>query len=548
MENKLSFVDGSLLWPEEIVKNMTSVSINGEVYQTYKNMPSYLYSALKHSAGLFPDKLCIIDDFGQGYSYNDFLTLVDNFSNVLYTNYHVQNGDHVALLMYNSIEFCVSFFALNRLRAVSVPFPTKYKRDEIFSLIDKSDLNGIICDSQFFKWFHQDDDIIPYFLIQVTSRPDTYGLPVFQSLQTFGALAEPKPEDTAIIMFTSGTTSLSKGVTLANYNVMHAVSVYQKIFHITESDSSIIPVPIYHVTGLIGLLGLFIFSGGCVRLHKFFDAARILSDIKEFDITFLHGAPTAFFLMLAQKEAFPCLPSLRSIACGSSNMPKSKIKELHDWLPDAKFYTVYGLTETSSPATIFPGDAAVSPQIGSSGLPIPGTYFKICDEMRKEVLVGTIGSILIKGTVVLPSYYKLDTPLLTDHWLDTGDLGYFNEDGYLFVVDRKKDMINRGGEKVCSFDVENALYGIPGISEAAVVGIDDETYGESPAAMVAMAPGFHLTQADIQELLKGVLAKFKIPVKIIIADTLPLTPNSKIDKKKIRQLLSNNNSHKTQED
>lgn len=540
MSTSVSKVDGSCLWAEQIRNNMTTTHMLGREYEIFTGLPVGIYHALKRNAERFPDRVCIIDDFGIKYTFSQVLEMTDSFSESLYDSQNVRQGAHVALLMYNSIEFCVAFLALNRLGAVVIPFPTKYKREEIFSLIQKSDLDGMICDKDFCGWFKQDFEKLPFFLIKADSHCNEYSLPNPKTKRAVSFGGQPKPEDTAVLMFTSGTTSFSKGVMLSNFNIMHAVSVYQRILKITEKDSTIIPVPIYHVTGLIALFGVFIFAGASIRLHKYFDAKRILSDTRRFGITFLHGSPTVFSLLLQEKGEFPSLPSLRALACGSSYMPVKKIKELHDWLPDMKFHTVYGLTETSSPAAMFPGDAYSSPYIGASGIPVPGTSFKICDEMGRCVPIGQIGTVYIKGTVVLTGYYKMETASLKDGWLDTGDLGYFNEESYLFIVDRKKDMINRGGEKVCSYDVENELYSMEGILEAAVVGIPDELYGEVPAAMVVLEDAAVLTCDDIKEYLGGKLAKFKIPVKIIIADALPLTPNSKIDKKKIRKVLSDN--------
>ena len=206
--------------------------------------------------------------------------------------------------------------------------------------------------------------------------------------------------------------------------------------------------------------------------------------MQEKDVTFFHASPTVFSLLLQESKAYPSLPALRCFACGSSNMPKEKLQKLHQWLPQMLFHTVYGLTETASPATIFPTDAATHPYIGSSGIPVPGLRLKIITPEGSEAVANESGEIWVSGTVVLDHYYHQESDLLKAGWLDTGDIGYVNEDGYLFIVDRKKDMINRGGEKICSYDVENELYKIDGISEAAVVGIPDEVYGEVAATAV----------------------------------------------------------------
>lgn len=534
-----SFIDGSTLWQDDIRAGLHKVQLQNGNWELYENTPCSLYDSLVNSKNHFPDKCCIVDDNGATYTYQQFFELVEEFSRVLYTQYYVRAGSRIGLLMYNSIEFCTAFYAINKLRAIIVPLSTKYRKAEIFSLMEKVELSGIIYDKDFSEWFRGTLPSSAIFLLPVTNGQGHCTLPVggvVCDLQTDCRSLD----DTAILMFTSGTTSQSKGVCLSNYNAIHAITVYQKIFHITEADRTVIPVPIYHVTGLLALLGLFIHCGSCIYLHKFFNARRVLNAVNQYNITFLHGSPTVFSMLMEHEGEWPNLPSLRILACGSANMPKAKILKLHQWIPHVQFRTVYGLTETSSPATIFPNDAAVSPYIGSSGQPVPGVQFKICNEEGTLLPYNTPGSVVIKGSVVTTGYYHLQAKAFQNGWLDTGDIGYLNKEGYLYIVDRKKDMINRGGEKICSLDVENVLYSIPGIAEATVVGIPDAIYGETPAAMIKLSRGISLTAEEIQLRLKKSLATFQIPTKFIFTDRLPITPNGKIDKNKIRQLLSQN--------
>lgn len=532
-------INGNSFWADDVLEGLNRVPLKHNCYELYADAPPSLYASLSEVQKKYPDKCCIVDDSGISYTYTAFLELVEDFSKVLFHSYRVRAGTRVGLLLHNSIEFCVSFYAVNRLNAVTVPLSTKYKKNAIFSLIEKSALDGIICEKDYSEWFETDRSLSLGFAITVPPDIAHYALPSGKDFPP-APIIQTDWEDTAIIMFTSGTTSQSKGVLLTHYNTMHAISVYKRIFSIMPDDRTIIPVPIYHVTGLLALLGLFVASGGCIYLHRAFHARRILSDIGYHHITFLHGAPTVFSLLLEHKKEYPNLPTLRMMACGSSNMPASKILELKDWIGNAEFRTIYGLTETSSPAAILPEDAAASRYIGSCGHPVPGTQFKICDENSHVLPLGQIGSVFVKGSVVTPAYVTDKITAIENGWLDTGDLGYFDESGCLYIVDRKKDMINRGGEKICSIDVENALYTIPGIIHAAVVGISDNTYGEVPAAMVTLEKGSSLSSNEIQALLKTKLAKYQIPVKFLITDSIPLTLNSKVDKKRIRQLLSQN--------
>lgn len=339
-------------------------------------------------------------------------------------------------------------------------------------------------------------------------------------------------------MFTSGTTSVSKGVVMKNYNVIHATMVYHRLCEITPEDKTIIPVPIYHVTGLIALLGLFVYSSGTVYLYRRYEAHRILECIEKNKITFMHGSPTVFGLLMDLKEEYPALPSLRMMLCGSSYMPVEKLKQLHKWLPTTEIRTVFGMTETASPGTLFPTDTALSIYPSSSGRPVPGLELKILDDDGHEVETGTVGTVYIRGANVVEYYYKMESPLFTeDGWLDTGDMGYQNEDAFVFFVDRKKDMVNRGGEKIWCTDVEDELIAFKGVKDAAVVGIPNEKYGEVAAAVVVLEKGAQLTEEQIKEEMLKEMARFKVPERILFLDAIPKTPGLKTDKKYIRTLF-----------
>ena len=457
----------------------------------------------------------------------------------------IKKGDKVMLVLKRHYQYWFTMMALHKIGAIAIPATNILKATDYQYRIEAAGVSAVVCTS--------DDGItasIDTFaddkLTKIVVNNPVEGWNFFDEGIMECSTEFPRPtgedavggkDDILFVMFTSGTTSQSKGVVIKNYNIMNAVATYQKILNITADDISAIPIPIYHVTGMVALLGLFIHCGGTLYLHKIFNARRVLQCVKEHNITFLHASPTVFSMLLEEKDLFPSLPTLKQFACGSSNMPKEKLTAIHNWLPHSVFHTVYGLTETTSPATIFPGDASTSPYIGSSGFPVPGTVFEIRDDNGAPLKDGQIGEIWIHGNVVLTSYYKTDTPSLKDGWLGTGDLGYFNEKGYLFVVDRKKDMINRGGEKICSFDVENEIYKLKGVNEAAVVGIPDDVYGEVAAALVKLGPGSDLDEPKIQALLHKKIAKYKIPKRILITDEIPLTPNGKIDKRAIRKMF-----------
>lgn len=543
-------IDGNDLWDQVILDGLYEKTLsNGNVIEIYEGIPNSLYETLRKTVLHFPEHPAITDNYGRDYTYQDFLERCDELAAYLHWEKGISQGSHVGILMHTCFEFCVAFFALNCLGAVAVPLPGKFEKAEVLPLAERAEIERIICDRDYEQWF---EDFCPSkCLVTVDGIESGYGFEKafadwpasrknrqIQELRKQNVKTMGNPEASAIIMFTSGTTSRSKGVVLKNYNVMHALESYRRILHITERDISVIATPIYHVTGLVALLGLFVHAGAHLYLHKFFDAERVVKEARQYGYTFLHASPTVFNLILQAGEDTPEIPELCSFACGSSHMPVEKLRRLHRWLPKSRFHTVYGLTETSSPATIFPDDAAVSERIGSSGRPIPGTRFQIVDEDGNELPPGEVGEVAVSGTVVLQNYYNQDSDNLKDGWLYTGDLGYMTSDHYLYIVDRKKDMINRGGEKIWCYDVENELIAMEGIQDAAVVGIPDELYGEVAAAVVRQKEGNVLTEREIQEYLRTRMAKYKIPVKIKTVRSVPQTANGKTDKQRIRSILT----------
>lgn len=537
-------LEGKDVWNPWFQTDMEDIKIGDRTVYTFSKMKKSFYEMLEDTAERYPDKPGLCDNWNRSYTYREFLHMVDSLAAYLKNVLHVKKKSHVGLLLNNGIEFATAFYAVCKLGAVAVPLPTKYREPEIQSLTDKADLYCVLVSEDYGSLIrdYEDAGII---VLCTRDEENGYGF-CYLNLPGGGTeLSAPgcgELEDEMILMFTSGTTSESKGVILKNYNINHAVMIYQRLLELGPEDKTIIPVPIYHITGLVALLGLFVYIGGTVYLYKRYDARRILEGINNHGITFMHGSPTVFGLLLDYQKEFPELKSVRKLACGSSYIPVETMKKLHRWMPGMEFQNVYGMTETSSPGTVFPYDAAISIYPKSQGKPIPGMHLKIVDDDGREVADGIVGSIYLKGANICEYYYNIDSPLITpDGWLDTGDKGYINEDSYVFIVDRKKDMINRGGEKIWCTDVENELLSLEGIKDTAVVGIPNGVYGEVAAAVVVLEKGSRLTEEEIKIGLKNRLAKFKIPEKVIFVDEVPKTPGLKTDKNYIRTLFEKGN-------
>lgn len=528
-------LNGDDLWETPVTRGLMPVVSHGRLVSCFADAPASLYTSLAATAERRPGSIALVSDEGSQVSYGELHTLVDQFAARLQE--HVAPGGRVALLLDTSIEFAVALYAANRCGAVVVPVPTKHREHEIEAILRQADPALVVAERRFEELTCLRSGPT---LLWVDDRRRGWGLTSLPAARPVGqGPASADPEADCILMYTSGTTARSKGVLLTNRSVCHAIVAYQRVLGLEEQDSSIVPVPIYHITGMVALLGLFVHIGAKLFLHRRFDADRVLRTTRDEGVTFLHASPTVFAMLLAEAERYPSLPRLRMLACGAGHMPVSRIRALHQWLPTMAFRTIYGLTETSSPGTVFPEDAATSPHRGSSGRPIPGLRVSIRDENGTEVVDGERGSIWLYGTNLLRTYDRLHTENLTaDGWLNTQDVGYVNAEGYLFVVDRTKDMINRGGEKVWCIDIEEELRRLPEVADAAVVGVPHELYGEEPAALIVPREGVELDPDLVVGRLAERLARYQLPRRILVRDTLPTTPGLKIDKAAIRALFA----------
>jgi long-chain acyl-CoA synthetase len=355
-------------------------------------------------------------------------------------------------------------------------------------------------------------------------------------------VAEPGGEDVAMLTYTSGTTGQAKGGMNLHAGMVHSSQVYVEWFDLDENDVVLGVAPLFHITGSVASMGVTILCGAPLVLGHRFDPAETLRCIEEHGCTYGIGAITAFIAMINE----PSLPdrdlsSLVKVGSGGAPISPSVVTNVRQ-KSGLRIHPVYGLTETTSPTHLTPPGAEppVDPSSGALavGIPGPGVEVRIVDiETGRDVAVGDAGEVVIRGPMVVPGYWdqpEASAHAIRDGWLFTGDVGVVDEQGWLFIVDRKKDLINAGGYKVWPREVEDVLYEHPEVREAAVVGVADDYRGETVKAVVSVVAGATVSVGELAEFCRERLAAYKYPRIVEIVDDLPKTPTGKLLRRELR--------------
>lgn len=472
----------------------------------------------------------------QRLTYTQFRKLVDDAAFSLSARHGISRGDRVALLLGNSIEFCISIFAVAQLGAITVPLNNRLKSSELEFMLNHSGSCCLIVDRDYWQ------NISAIRASLLTVREIFYvgedlpgGTTGFKTLTS-----DPAPktisvdvgeEDIAFIMFTSGTTGTPKGAMGTHMGMIHSAINYVKVFRTDPGDRTLLVVPLFHVTGLIGQLIHMIYVGGTTVLMREYKTELMIELMSRENITFTFVVPTIYVLMLMNPNLKKySLNSYRIAAYGGAPMSMDTIHKLSEHFPKLKLHNAYGATETSSPATLLPSRDALN-KASSVGLPVPVGDLKVVDENGNALPPNEVGELWIKGPMVVPGYWEnpeANAREFSDGFWHSGDLARIDRDGYVYIMDRKKDMINRGGEKIFCVEVEDVLYSHPKVLEAAVVGVPDEIFGEQVKAIVIPRPGQSPDEEEIRRWVAERLADYKVPRFVEFHDQLPRNPGGKV--------------------
>ena len=522
--------------PFEVVESVTS---EGYTELVYANRPKNLTELLKRTVEKYGDREAFID-LNTRLNYRQADSLISNVASNLYHDLTIEKGDRVALMLRNGVEFAVSLFALARIGAITVPLNNALKGEELAFQIKDCGASLLIADPEF-------HDVIAEAISGVESLKNVFftGNEIPDGRSAFSELLKRKgyppvsitvdEDDTAVLLYTSGTTGRPKGALLSHKGIIASAmnSVWLCGLRAGQ-DRMLVVAPLFHITGLAMNLCAAVHSGIPVIFMKRFKTEEALKIIEDEKITAMFAVPTVLWLMFnaPDYEQYD-MSTLRVMASGGSASPEDLLKCCALKLPGAQLLPGYGLTEANgmTHSTNSLEEALSKP--GSSGRALPVIKTKIVDGSGREVPPGEPGELLVKGCQVMKGYWnnpEATRATIVDRWLHTGDIGSITEEGDIYVLDRLKDMIIRGGENIYSLEVENVLYRNPRILEAAVVGVPDSVFGEQVKAVIVLRPGEHSTQEEIQEFCERYLARYKVPKYVEFRDTLPRNPAGKIIK------------------
>ena len=431
----------------------------------------------------------------------------------------VSEGDVVAVALSNRVELVVSLFAAWRLGAAATPVNPALTAAEMQYQVDDAGAKVVI----------GTDLELAATVVEVEE--------LALEPAVHDARVEVDENALALLIYTSGTTGKPKGVMLDHTNLASMCAMASAGLGVTAKDHSLLILPLFHVNGIVVGTLTPLLAGGQVTIAGRFSPRTFFDLVERVRPTYFSAVPAMYAMLSALPEAESAdMASLRVVVCGAAPMPAELIARVEQRL-GVVLVEGYGLSEGTCASTLNPYDGIRKP--GTVGLPLIGQDVHVVDADGRRLPQGQRGEVVVRGPNVMRGYLgrpEETARTIVDDWLHTGDVGIFDEDGYLRIVDRIKDMIIRGGENIYPKEIESALYTHEGVLEAAVVGRPDEVLGEVVLAYVSLRPGTDVTVDELHELCAAQLARYKRPVAIELLDELPKNPVGKIDKPALRAL------------
>jgi fatty-acyl-CoA synthase len=461
----------------------------------------------------------------------------------LFLEMGVQKGDRISVLLHNCPQYLELFFAISKVGAILVPLNWRLAEPELEFILKDSGVRILIFEPEFEEGVSslRSRLNLPGKNCVCLGRPCPEWAADYEKAVAEKPVHEPLvgwsvgDEDPHIIMYTSGTTGVPKGAVLSHRKTFFNVLNSDIFYGLTSQDVMLIARPMFHSGGLLVESAPMLYKGGTLILRKRFRPQEILENIQKYRVTLLELPATVYQFILQDCDlAQYDLSSIRRHFTGGERIPQAMLKEYSR--RGIVISQIFGQTEAST-ITFLRSEDAVH-KLGSVGLPVFHGEVRIVDKAGKDVSPGEIGEIIIRGPTLMSGYWKrpdLTAETIRDGWLHTGDLARTDEEGYIYIVDREKDMYISGGENVYPAEIEKLLHGDPNIFDAAIVGVPDEKWGEVGKAFIQLRPNETMTAEEALLFLRGKVAKYKIPRYVEFIEELPKTASGKIQKYQLKQ-------------
>jgi long-chain acyl-CoA synthetase len=495
-----------------------------------------IFSALEQSKSRYPERESIVFG-GDPITYAQLYEQASRLSSALKETANLQKGDRVALFLPNRPEFVISYYAAVRLGAIAVSLNVMLKHDEVKFILNDSEAVILLTSSGLLDQV-PDASATPalkkILCIDNVERPGVVGI---DSLPARTAAPEPAVDlaldDGAAILYTSGTTGKPKGALLSHGNLISNVAATVRHTKMSANDRLICYLPLFHCFGQNFIMNASVNCGATLVMHERFQPDEILDSLKSNRISMFFGVPPVFLRFLAVPNIAEYFNRVRYCFTAAAPMPVTVARQWREKVGQI-IYEGYGLTETS-PFASYNHD--VQYREGSVGTPLEDVEMKVVDHEGHDLPPGEQGEIAIKGPNVMLGYFRRPeetAEVIRDGWFLTGDIGKMDSDGYFYLVDRAKDMINVSGFKVWPREVEEVLLQHPGLSEVGVVGIADPACGEAVKAFVVLKQGHSISDRDLIDFAREHMAVYKAPRHIEFIAALPRNPAGKVLKRELR--------------
>lgn len=501
-----------------------------------------------------------------GLSYRDYsyswreIDEISDFLAVKYLKYGIKKGTHVGIWSVNTPNWVFAYFALVKLGAIAILINTCYKETELEKILKYSDVEYIFYGNGI-KDLNYKDILDKINISNLPKLKNTFPLeknddiklyrrsdypsdmPVDDCKKLIQAINQVNAKDTASIMFTSGTTKSQKGVLLSHYNLVNNSLSISRQMGWNEQDKICVAVRLFHCFGITAGILSAVHAGSCIHLIKYYKTCEVLNQIEKYKCTVLNGVPTMFMAIVRNSKLKDHdISSVKSGIIAGSAIHSEEYINICKILNLKYLQPSYGQTETSPCITIAALNDSIEKKAVSVGKSIDNVEVKIwnCKENR-ESKEGELGEILTRGYHVMKGYYKM--PLETDEvidstgWLHTGDLGFIDKEGYLYVKGRIKEIIIRGGENISPVEIEYYIKKLPSIKEVKVIGVEAEVLQEEIVACVVPKENCEVSKAEVQAIVSKYLTAYKVPKYVLVFAQLPTTSSGKIKLGKLKKIV-----------